>query len=111
MNIPPILFNDVFTTYIQEEEKMFNDFFAQQCTPLDGDDLPVFTSKTNKVLSDAPFDESDIKSILKHLKPNKAHGWDDISICLIQLCGDSIVAPLFIIYKNCLSCGAFPSSW
>lgn len=47
--------------------------------------------------------------ILKGLKPNKAHGWDGISIRMIQMCGDAILAPLSIIYKNCISKRVFPS--
>ena len=72
--IPPILFDNVFITDIQEKAIMFNDYFSQQCTPLDGDPLPIFKLKTSMVLSEVPFNESDIQSILKSLNPNKSHG-------------------------------------
>ena len=68
-----MLVNNVFITDIQEKANLFNDYFADQCTLIEGSDLPLFISKTNKVLSDAPFDESDIESILKNLKPNKLY--------------------------------------
>ena len=90
---------------------MFNDYFSQQCTPLDGNPLPVFTQKTSLVLSEVPVNESDIKSALKSLNPNKSHGWDDISIRMVQMSGDSLIAPLLIIYKNCILKGIFSSVW
>ena len=111
LSIPPILLNNIFITDIQEKANLFNDYFAQQCTLIDGGPLPFFVSKTSKSLSDIPFDESDIQVILKQLNPNKAHGWDNISIRMIQICGDSLTAPLLIVYKNCISKGTFPSTW
>ena len=32
--------------------------------------------------------------IMKTLDAEKAHGWDNISIKMIQICGDPIVLPL-----------------
>ena len=58
-NIPPILFNNVFITDIQEKVILFNDYFSQQCTPLDGNPLPVFKPKTIMVHK-VSFSESDI---------------------------------------------------
>ena len=52
-----------------------------------------------------------IKSLIKLLNPNKAHGWDNISIRMIQLCGDQIITPLEIIYKNCVSQSIYPTAW
>ena len=63
------------------------------------------------VLSEVSFSESDIQSALKSLNPNKSHGWDGISIRMIQMCGDIIIAPLLIIYKNCILKGVFPFTW
>ena len=110
--IPPILLNNAFVSDIQEKANLFNEFFAQQCTVLDtGSYIPAFSPITSELLSEVPFDEDDIFSILKTLKPNKAHGWDGISVRMIQMCGDTIISPLAIIYKNCLSKGVFPSLW
>ena len=63
------------------------------------------------VLSEVSFSESDIQSALKSLNPNKSHGWDGISIRMIQMCGDIIIAPLLIIYTNCILKGVFPFAW
>ena len=42
---------------------------------------------------------------------NKAHGWDDISIRMIQLCGKSIALPLKLLFKTILEKGTFPEDW
>ena len=33
---------------------------------------------------------------------NKAHGWDDVSVWMIQLCGKSIALPLKLLFKTTL---------
>ena len=34
--------------------------------------------------------------------PNKAHGHDNISIRMIQICGDSIIFPLKLIFETAI---------
>ena len=41
----------------------------------------------------------------------KAHGWDDISIRMMQLCGKSIVLLLKLLFKTILEDGTFPEDW
>ena len=41
---------------------------------------------------------------------NKAHGWD-VSICMIQLCGKSIVKPLKCLFGSSIKAGIFPENW
>ena len=62
-------------------------------------------------LSSINFNNEDILKIIKSLNFNKAHGQDDISIRMIKLCGQSIVKPLSIIFKNCIDNGIFPDIW
>ena len=62
-------------------------------------------------LNTISFKDRDITSIIKSLKPTKAHGADNISICMIQLCGDSITLPLTLIFKFSLRNGTFPDTW
>ena len=38
--------------------------------------------------------------VIKDLNPNKAYGWDEISIRMIKLCGNILVTPLLIIFEN-----------
>ena len=59
----------------------------------------VFTSLTLKSLLLFQFTANDIKSIINKLDPNKAHGHDKISICMIKLCGDSIYKPFEITFN------------
>ena len=63
--------------------------------------------KTDKRLNTISLKDCDITSIIKSLKPTKAHGVGNISIHIIQLCGDSIT----LIFKFSLSNGTFPDTW
>ena len=49
--------------------------------------------------------------IFPSLNPNKAHGWDNISIKMIKRCGDKLVTPLEIIFRNCVNQSVYPSIW
>ena len=42
---------------------------------------------------------------------NKVHGHDNISIKMIQICGDSIIAPLSKIFQSAINSGHFPNTW
>ena len=48
---------------------------------------------------------------MQNLDPNKAHGHDKISICMLQLCGNSICKPLELIFKQSMESSYFPSEW
>ena len=50
----------------------------------------VFISKTDKYLSTVTFYENEIKKAICDLDPNKAHGYDMLSICMIKICDDSL---------------------
>ena len=50
--------------------------------------------KLNKI------EDEDIYRIIKTLDINKAHGYDEVSIRMLKLCGESIVKPLSIIFSN-----------
>ena len=49
--------------------------------------------------------------IPKNLNPEKAHGWDNISIRMIKLCGKAIVDPLRILFLSFLEEGVYPDDW
>ena len=53
----------------------------------------------------------DIAKILQNVDPNKAHGHDKISICMLQLCSNSICKPLELVFKQAMESGSFPSEW
>ena len=45
------------------------------------------------------------------LNPNKAPGFDMISICILKICDDSNLKPLELIFKSCIESGKFPIEW
>ena len=57
------------------------------------------------------FTKDDIAKNIKNLNPNKAHGFNMISICMIKICGEPILKPLKLIFKSCLENGKFPNEW
>ena len=73
--------------------------------------LTRFCLKTEKSLSSLEISETDIFAIIKNLDPNKSHGWDNLSIRMIKLCGKSIAYPLKLIFEASLQEGTFPNCW
>ena len=45
------------------------------------------------------------------MNANKAHGADQVSIAMLKMCGNEILAPLKLIFERSISEGKFPSSW
>ena len=66
---------------------------------------------TEKRLPSFGFSEDDIMKVIQKLDRNKAHGQDNISICMIKICGKSICIPLRKIFEECLRTGIFPLEW
>ena len=74
----------------------------------DSSDLPQFT---NTWISLFRIIEKDISATIKSLDPTKAHGWDNISLRITQICGDSLTLPLKLIFGSSLKEGTFPEIW
>ena len=112
-SIPPLLENGKYVTNFSTKANVFNTFFAQQCTDVvTNSSIPTDQNfLTNNRLSNINFNTEDIKNIIDKLDPNKAHGHDGISIRMIQLSCQSVIKPLFLIYKNCIECSSFPVEW
>ena len=49
--------------------------------------------------------------MIKILDSNKSHGHDNISVCMLKMCGVSVCKPLEIIFRTCLNHGKFPEEW
>ena len=110
--IPPLLDNDIFVTNFTEKAQIFNDYFLLQCTTIDtGSEIPQDEPVTVTLLNDFCISEEKIVKIIRSLNPNKAHGWDEISVRMIKLCDMALVIPLKIIFINCLRRGIFPDIW
>ena len=111
--IPPLLENGLFVTDLTEKAQLFNDYFILQCTTIDtGSEIPYHDVPANPTLiDDVAISEQKILNIIRSLNPNKAHGWDGISIRMIKLSDTSLVTPLKIIFTNCLRSGIFLEIW
>ena len=70
--------------------------------------LPRFSYETQKRINDIEIKKDDILLTIKNLNSNKAHGWDNASIRMMQLCGKSIVKPLKYLSESSLTAGIFP---
>ena len=110
--IPPLLVADKIIIDCKEKAKLFNDYFLDQCKPIFNDStLPIFTQITCSNLDTIAISQQSILDIIKSLNVNKAHGTDNISGHMIQLCGDKITLPLSIIFVNIINTGIFPTLW
>ena len=111
-SVSPILISGETITNIVEKANTFNQFFTSQCTSLESNSkLPSFLMNTDKSLNTVSMRKDDINLIITSLNSTKAHGVDNISIRMIQLCGNSIAFPLGQTFKSSLSQGVFPDTW
>ena len=109
--IPPIIIDNKVITNFREKANFFNNSFASQCTPIVNDSIIPSTImyRTENRLSTISFKDEDIPKIIKLLNINKAHGHDDISVRLLQICRAEVVKPLSLIFINCIQYGIFPN--
>ena len=110
--IPSIYRSVKLVSDIKKKCDLFNSYFEEQCTAVVNDSkLPsVLTVHTESLLESFYFSADHIRDI-KKLDPNKAHGYDMMSIRMLKLSVDSVWKPLEIIFKNCLKEGIFPDEW
>ena len=95
-NIHPLNLNGIIISNFKKNAKLFNSHFASLCTPINNKSvLPPLEYKTNGRLASVNTEKKkkDIYLILKDLNPENAHGWDNMSIRMIQLCGKAIAEP------------------
>ena len=52
-----------------------------------------------------------IIKIINKINPNKAHGFDNISVKMIKLCPKLLASPLKLIFEKFIQEGSFPNSW
>ena len=104
--IPPIYQNNNYITDFKEKAQIFNNFFAKQCKLVENTSkLPIDSSKrTNNLLSTNSLTKDDIANIIQNLNPNKAYGFNMISIRMLKICGDLILKPLELIFRSCIEC-------
>ena len=66
---------------------------------------------TDKGITTIDFTSNDIFDLIKSLDIGKAHGYDDISVRMIKICGKSICRPLELIFRDSVSLGTVPDIW
>ena len=112
--IPPLLVDDKFVNDTKTKADIFNNFFAEQCTPLkNAGKLPsnqIYLTQSKLVSLD--FNEDEFLKIIRFLNIHKhAHGYDDISIRMIKICDKSLLKPLIILFKNSTKSSHYPDIW
>ena len=85
--IPPVFHDNKFAIDVREKAKLFNTFFAEQCSlPKNNSELPKnFQFLTGKRPSNVQISYENIIKIINDLDPNKAHSHDMISIRMLKL--------------------------
>ena len=95
-----------------EKVNLFNNFFTSIYTSIQNtSNLPPFLYKTNARITSFHATKEGILLTIKMLDSSKAHGWDNISIKMIIICGESITVPLKIISQQSLKERKFPELW
>ena len=86
--LPPLLYNNTLMTDFKQKADLFNNFFASQCTTFANNSVipDVQTCKTNSRLSSLLCGNNDILKVIRSVNIQKAHGHDDISICMTKIC-------------------------
>ena len=108
--IPPLFHETRFIIDFKEKAELFNSFFSKQCSLITNNSkLPTNPSYlTDKPLSTTTFSANDIGKIIRSLNPNKAHGYDNLSIRMLKLCSDAICESLQLMFNQVLVSGSFP---
>ena len=97
--------HDKFECDLKEKSKIFNNYFAQQCSMINNNSavLESILYWTDASLTKIVFTTDDIANIIKNLDSNKSHGHDNISMHMLKICIVSICKPLEVIFRICLT--------
>ena len=110
--IPPLIYNNEIVANFKEKVNIFATYFSNQCTPFETtSSLPDFTLSTNEKFHDIVICDDEILSLIRNLNTAKAFGPDNISAKMLQICDNSIVLPISLIYNNIITTGIYPDLW
>ena len=76
-----------------------------------GSNLSNLVSKTNSSISHIAISREQIIDIINKFNPKKAHGYDQISVAMLQSCAFEVCTPLQLIFQKCIFYGVFPDYW
>ena len=108
----PVLVNVDIITNFSEKPNLFHKICADQCTPLNNlNKLPLLYLKTDKKMCNLSINKNDASVIIRNLDPNKSHGWDNLSVRMTKLCGDSLIFPLKCIFERAHQEDKYPDCW
>ena len=106
------MYNNKFITSFAEKENLFNEYLSKKCKTLINDSiLPPFYLITDKQLVNIEFSVVDLKNTIHALNANKSHGPDNITIGMLLICGDPVLVPLDLIFRNIIQTGIYPDQW
>ena len=87
-----------------------NYFFAKQFFLIEtGIELPAECMLTHHCLESVNLDPAKILSVIRAFDVSKAYGWDNMFVCMVKICDESLVKPLFNIFQFLLETENFPS--
>ena len=87
-------------TDFKEKVELFKSFFSNQCSLL---------KKCSKLPTNIRFVIDERLRTINFTA--KAHVYDNISIRMLKICGDTICKPLKLIFKQAVTTGVFASEW
>ena len=90
--VPSLLHDSKLVTDFREKAQIFNSFLAEQCSLINSDSSfpSEIIKKTDNCLHSVRSSTEDILQIIKNLDSNKAHGYDEISIRMLKICGSFV---------------------
>ena len=74
-------------------------------------ELPAEYLLTHHRLESVNLDPAKNLSVFHAFDVSKAHWWDNVYVCMVKICDESLVKPLFNIFQFSLETGNFPSYW
>ena len=75
----------------------FNSFFTEQCSLIETTgELSAEYLLTYHCLQSVNLDPAKILSIICAFDVSKAHRWDNVSMCMVKICDESLVKPILI---------------
>ena len=99
-------------TAIKTKANIFNEYFAEQCTPLKNRKVLLINQRflTRSRLTSLDFNEEEILKITRALNIHNVHVMM-ISIRMIKNCDKSLLKPLILLFQNSTKLSYYPDIW